>query len=449
MQRLSSYLVVVASCAALAAVGCDDDDTGGGGTGGTTSQGGGGTGGAPGGSGGEGGGGGDTVSLDVTVVEFNGVTRIEGAGVAVDLSDSSRVEGVTDAQGEATLELPAGATIDFLIAHKDGYSFNGFAGSVLGTALQANFWLMAAEDTTSMLAVTGTATNMANPGTDYLQVAASAGTSFLEEGATAYDILVEPSMDFTLLAMDIGLPVISGQDVTRVFHSVVISEQTAITSAAVVDIDFATPTPSTTTFTTSLVLPADTVLATTGVAGINASTPNLWSGGTTTCTKNTTAFDCTGEIWDVGAAITGSYYFVVTPEGMTSNYGRSVGAVSSSGPSVGTVDMQFPNPPDLTSPSGAGPHPVDTPVQYTVAAGGGDYDVVAVNINAEDGRLIGIAQPDQTAGEITIPALPSTSDPGTLYESSMTFQIFTCRSGSGGYCAATGNESWEATPPAN
>jgi hypothetical protein len=111
--------------------------------------------------------------------------------------------------------------------------------------------------------------------------------------------------------------------------------------------------------------------------------------------------------------------------------------------------MDFPNPPDVTAPTGLGPHPVDTLVQYTVAAGGGAYDAEVANITTEDGRLVGIAVPDTDQGELSVPTLPSTSDPATHYEASMRFMMFTCRGGPGGYCAGVGMESWEASPPAN
>ncbi|MBW2527855.1 MAG: hypothetical protein JRI23_26980, partial [Deltaproteobacteria bacterium] len=266
------------------AIGCGgDDDTNGtggsGATGGTTST-------------GVGGGGGGTSTETLTIIvwsEFGGTDPLEGAGVAVDLSDATRLEAVTDAQGEATIELPNGAQIEHLIAHKDGYSFFSYPASVLEEWTEARFWLMPDEDTSNMVAVSGNATNMNDSSTDILSVGASPGTGFDEEGVTAYDLLVESGEDFTLLAVDIGQPTVSGQDFTRVFHSVLFSSHSAITAAATVDLDFSASPLSNTAFTTQLALPADSVLATTGVAAINATSADHWAGGTTSCTKTTAA----------------------------------------------------------------------------------------------------------------------------------------------------------------
>jgi hypothetical protein len=227
----------------------------------------------------------------------------------------------------------------------------------------------------------------------------------------------------------------------------VLSNHAAITQPATIDIDFNVAQPSTTPFTTSLALPADTLLANSGVARVHVyNSANSWTGGYTSCNKTNTTFDCAGDVYDLGAAVAVTIYTVYDPALLTGGYGRYVLARAYQGPSGGPVDMDFPNPPDVTAPTGAGPHPVDTLVQFSVAGNGGAYDSVVANI-WEDGRLVGLAYSSQ--GELLVPPLPSTSDPSTHYEASMTFKLIVCRAGVGGSCMATGGETWEASQPAN
>lgn len=461
MRTLGLGAWVLVSCAAVAATGCGDDfpdqPAGGGGAGATGGTGGAGntgtggsgaTGGSAGGSGGMGGSGGAaTVPYEVTVFDFDN-NLVEAAGVAIDLEDDTRVEGLTDATGVVMLELPADVDPDAIIAHKDGYSMVSLPFEVLG-GTELDLFIGADPDLSGLVAVTGTASNMNDPVNDRLAVFASPGTFFNEVGQTAYDVLVPPSTDFRLLALDIETQ-ITGQDFLRTFHSNVYSQQTGIAAPAVVDVDFANPTALSGTFTLSVTAPEDATLSSTGSLAIDVGSPMGPKGGSDLCVHDPVndRFDCVGELWDSGAAADVVNYTVAEPAVHTGGYGRATFATVVGGPPSGLISPNFPNAPDVTAPTGAGPHPLDTVVEYSVAPGGGNYAFVLANVNAPDGRLIAITFADQ-AGEMRIPALPSSSDPNTLFEASMNMNFFTCTQGPTNQCIGVGSETWEASPPAN
>jgi hypothetical protein len=306
---------------------------------------------------------------------------------------------------------------------------------------------MEAVDPPSMVEVSGTALNMNDPVNDFLWVIASTGTGFGEQGTDTYNLQVATGQPFTLFGMDLGPSVITGQDSSTPLHSAVLLSNPAVTQPTTIDIDFSSPTASDTSFNTSFALPADSVLASTGVAVVNIMTASyFFTGGSFACAMPGSTFDCTGEIWDIGdpAAITS--YRVFDPAHEWEAYGRSVEAWTQGAPQAGPVDLDFPNAPDVSTPTGEGPHPIDTPVQYTIADGGGVYTAEMAQINGT-GRLIGLVTADN--GAIVVPPLPSSSNPATHYESSMDFLVFTCRSDWGNYCTGTGMVAWEASPPAN
>ena len=70
---------------------------------------------------GGGGGAGGSAGLSLLVKDTAGVP-IDGAGVAIDLLDGERLEGVSDASGEVIFEAELD-DIAWYVAHKDGYDF--------------------------------------------------------------------------------------------------------------------------------------------------------------------------------------------------------------------------------------------------------------------------------------------------------------------------------------
>jgi len=449
--RLRTFVLV--SCGAVILGGCGDDFpevvVGGGGTGGAGAAVG--MGGSTGGSGAIGGSGGQgasasTVPLEVTLTDFEG-NAIEAGGVAVDLADDSRVEGLTDAMGVVTLELPADIDASAVIAHKDGHSFVSIPAVLFGGNTSIELGLGVDTDASAMIAVTGNVSNMLDPVNDRLIVIATPGTGFSEVGATTYDVLVEPSTDFTLMAFDLDTQ-FTGLDFLRTFHSNVISAQTGIAAPVGIAVDFANPTALAGNFALSVTAPEDATLSTTGSLAIDVGSPIGPKGASTSCTHDAVngRFDCVGDLWDSGSAADVTSYTVAEQSVHEGGYGRSVFAQVAGGPASGLVSPNFPNPPDVTAPTGAGPHSLDTVVEYTVATGGGAYEFVIANIFTE-GRLVGIAFADPM-GEMRIPALPSSSD-AAQYEASMTMNFFTCTQGPTNQCIGVGSETWEASPPAN
>lgn len=453
--------ILVCSAAALV-VGCGDDgDTDGtgasgtgatgtgGSTGGTGTGASGGSGGSAGGSGGAGGAGGNTVTYEVTVVDQDAAT-IEGAGFAIDLADGSRVEGLSDANGIVTLEVPADVDPDQCILHKDGYNFLAVPMALFNGNTELELSIFADLDQTGWLQVTGDGLNMADPGNSSFFVYAQPGTADGDEGITAYDILVPPSTDFTLGAVETSFSV-TNQDLTRTFENIWFSQQTGIAAMATIDIDFADPDPASTPFALSVSAPtADTVLSTTGLMFINTNSQNGPAGGSTTCAFDgaNDEYDCVGFNYDNGQPVSQTIYVVGEDERNSGGYGRQTVAIADGGPPGGNVDVQFVNVPDITSPAGAGPHPVDTPVEYDVAAGGGNFNVVVSVVNSPTGRAIGTIYADQMGG-LQVPELPTGSDPATVWEASMNMELVTCRFAAAGGCNAIGSELWEASPPAN
>jgi len=458
MPDLRLWTCVLVSCGAVVVGGCGDDypevvggaggeGVGGvGGAGGVLTGGSAATGGSAGGSGGQGGST-ATAPFEVTVTDFDG-SAIEGAGVAVDLANDTRVEGLTDALGVVTLALPADVDADVVIAHKDGHSFVSIPIPLFGGSNAVGLGIGADPDTSSMIAVTGTASNMADPVNDRLIVVATPGTAFNEVGSTSYDVLVEANTDFTLMAFDLEAQ-FAGKDFLRTFHSNVVSSQTGVAAPVGIAVDFANPTALAGNFALSVTAPADASLVATGSLGIDVGSPTGPRGASTSCTHDAAngEFDCVGELWDSGAAADATSYSVAEQSVHEGGFGRSVFAQVAGGPASGLVSPNFPNPPDVIAPMGAGPHPVDTVVEYTVAAGGGAYDFVISNIFTED-RLVGVAFADQM-GELRVPALPSSSNAAAHYEASMTINFFTCAEGPGNQCIAVGSETWEVSPPAN
>ncbi len=110
--------VVAGLCVAS---GCSDHSdtqtTAAGGTGATTSTGGGGEGGGGGQTGGE--------TLTIVVTQWPGGDVIEGAGVAMDLAGGGPTEATTDDQGTVTFTDVDMASLVSVIAHKDGWTFDG------------------------------------------------------------------------------------------------------------------------------------------------------------------------------------------------------------------------------------------------------------------------------------------------------------------------------------
>lgn len=451
--------LVAATCVGLAAGACGDDEGGTGGSGaggqgaggqGAGGQGAGGGGGAA-GEAGQGGGGGDTVQVTVAVFDWED-QPLELAGVAVDMADDSRFEGLTDAQGEVVLALPAGVDVASMIAHKDGFSFFAIPGALLAGE---SYWEVAIgrdDDGSPMVDVSGNALNMADPANDWLLVHSSTFGSFTEKGTDAYSLQVPTGEAFTLVGVDFGTPIINGQDATRLWNSVVVMSNPPISASTTIDLDFASPTAPSTTFNTSFALPADAALATGGVAMIEAfaqpDVPLVLVGGSTSCTRGVDTFDCDGQLWDVAGVAGATAYWVVEPAHLSTLsavfVGRFVQKWIQGEPIAGLVDGDVPNPPDVITPAGPGPHPLDTPVEFTIANGGGTYDYVLAQVNAGM-RLVGMAFTHE--GRVCMPPLPSSSNPATVYESTMQFIVFTGRIEWGGIATAVGAQAWIATPP--
>jgi hypothetical protein len=425
-------------------VACGDDttdtssstsSTGGGGTGGSTSE------------GGAGGSGGAMSTFEGLV--FDGITSapLPGAGVAIDLEDGTRLEAISDAAGKVSIEYPAGAEWETAITHKNGYNFAFYAGGMFAQPLE--MYINPDVDTSGYVKISGTATNMNDPVNDFLTVLVSPETPpsfvFEEQGVTTYELLVPPSTDFTLGFLDIRRTV-SGRDLSRVFHSVIYTEETGISADTVFDIDFSNGQAATGAFALSVAVPADATLAASGVALVNVGSSRGFSGGSTACVHDAAngEFDCSGSLYDNGATPSRTSYLFADAALLDREPARFVQASSPGGPPSGLVDPDFPNPPTITSPSGAGPHPVDAPIAYTVASGGGNSDFTLYNLSTPTGRLVGFGF--MPPGGITVPALPTGSDASTHFESEMRGALFTCRV-SAGQCAAAGVQEWAAAPP--
>jgi len=454
MRQLSLWTGFLVCSAALAAAGCGDDDvdgtggTGATGTGGSTgggATGGGGTGGSAGGSGGAGV---ETVAYELTVTDFD-TNTIEGAGVAIDMMDGTRFEGTTDVDGVVTIDVPVDVEPDLYVAHKDGYNFVAVPFALYGGMKNIETSIGPDLDTSGDIQVSGNALNMADAGVSNFFVAATPGTIDGDEGATAYDLLVPPSTDFTLGAFETSFAQ-SGQDFMRTVHNVWFGIQSGVVAPATIDIDFADPAPASTPFAVSFTKPADATLATTGLAYMSTFSANGPAGGSTTCTHDGAngEYDCVGFTYDNGAATNETVYIVADDTRLTGGYGRDSVVFTSGGPPAGLVDLGFVNAPDVLAPSGAGPHPLDTPVEYSMAAGGGSFNIVIGQVFIPNGRIVGVVVADQMGG-LRVPELPSTSDPNTQYEASMDFLLFACRNGAAGGCEAIGSEMWEVSPPAN
>lgn len=392
-------------------------------------------------------GGGEQDTFSAIVIDGPTMMPLEGAGVAIDLEDGTRVEGLSDANGEVTLSFPATTTWASAIAHQDGRNFVVFPGGMFQEPIQ--FFLDPdGSDTTGMVTVSGTATNM-NSNADLLaviaQLASGRQVAFEQESVSMYELLIPADDDFTLTFIN-GSPFApSGQDFTRTLQSYVTSQQTGINVDTTIDVDFATGIAPSGSFTTSLAKAADASLAANGFAIVNAASDNGFAGGSTSCVHDAVndEYDCTGDLYDNGATVSSTFY-VIMDKASPQEPGRLVQAMVPGGPPSGLVDPDFPNPPTVTAPSGAGPHPVDTPMQYTIEAGGGAADFTLYNLSAVGGRFLGFAFLPE--GSFTIPALPSTSNAAAHFEATMRAAIFRCRVVSG-QCGAVGVQEWDASPP--
>jgi hypothetical protein len=435
---------------ALVAFGCGDDSgtgTGGGGTGGgpTTT----GTGGTTTSTGGSGTGGGGTQFSAVVFGGPGGGVTLEGAGVALDLDDGSRVEGVSHAMGEVSLTIPAGKAWTSVIGHKAGFNFV-FVPKALNFQEPIQLGLAPdGSDKTGLVKLSGTATNMVSPTADIFSALVKTGTEefvFEQPGVSAYELFMRSGEDFTLTFLD-GTIDIAGQSFSRTFNSYVTSQETAITADTVIDVDFSTGIAPSGSFTTSVKKPADATLAANGWMLMNVVSDNGFVGGSTACPHDGAngEFDCTGSIFDNGATASTTIYLSTDKSDITAA-GRGVNAIVIGGPPSGLADPQFPNPPTVTAPSGAGPFPVDTAMAYSTAAGGGAFDFTLYQLvdPTPGGRVLGFGF--LPPGTFTVPDLPSTSDPAIHFEASMRVGLFNCRV-SQGQCVAVGFQEWDATPP--
>jgi hypothetical protein len=346
----AGLLVLLVACGDDTTDGSSTSSTGGGGTGGSTSE------------GGAGGGGGAMSRFEGIVGDGTTSAPLAGAGVALDLEDGTRLEAISDATGKVSIDYPAGTSWKTVIAHKDGYNFAFYAEGMFAEPLQ--MFINPDADKSDYVKISGTATNMNDPVNDFLTVLVSPETPpsfvFEEQGVTTYELLVPPSTDFTLGFLDIRRTV-SGRDLSRVFHSVIYTEETGISADTVFDIDFSNGQAATGAFALSVAVPADATLASSGVALVNVGSSRGYSGGSTACVHDAAngEFDCTGSLYDNGATASVTAYLVGDAAFIDGEPGRFVQASSVGGPPSGLVDPGFPNPPTITSPSGAGPHPVD------------------------------------------------------------------------------------------
>jgi hypothetical protein len=444
MNERKRWTMWMVAGTALMLVACGDDTATTSQGGGGSSQGGAGGEGATGGSGGEGatgGGGGATVDYTVTISNFANAP-VAMVGVALDLSDGSRVEGLTDGDGMAAIPVPADITVDQITAHRDGYSFITaptvlFMGQPPMLAIQEN------TDTSGWITVSGTATSMNDPANDVLFVGSTLGFGTDGTGTDSYSLLLPPGEAFEFIAMDIDPASFNGGALARAFHSVRVLSQPALSANTTIDVDFSLGTAPTASFATSLTAPMDSALAMDGAALINVQA-GTFAGGATLCTPNGMQHDCVGEYWDLGQPLT-TVYLVGEQSLFETGVGRGALSFQAGGPAVGLVDNGFPNPPTVTSPSGAGPHPVKSTIEYTVQAGGPTYNAEVFNIFTDD-RLVGIGFGDGSM--MRVPDLPSTSDEGAQFTGDgLTVQAFTCVAGTGGQCVKVGQQVWEATAP--
>jgi len=455
MASGSRWFWVAICCGVL--TGCGDDGEVGstGGSGGAATGGGGantggfGAGGTTGGAGGSGGA--EPLTYRVELTDDDN-SPIEGAGVALDFVGGDRMEIATNASGVAIFVIASGTEPDIFVAHKDGYSFASIPVETLAELTNFGLLLTASPDLSAGMQLSGAVANMVDPLAGRLYVSAypdfgpaAPSSDFVGVGSTDYNVRVPEGQPFTLRAFETSLGFV-GKDLTRSFDRAWSSEEAGIAAPTTIDIDLADPTPVSQPFSFTLAAPADAGLASTGVAIVDVRTAGGLMGGSTACLHDsaTDTYQCDGITFAGGAGSIADY--VVGEETrIAGGYGRQT-SVTLAGLPTGIQSLSFLNPPDVSAPSGPGPHPVDTQVEFTVASGGGVSVFELANITAGS-RLVGIAFA-APSGVLRVPALPSTSDSAAHYEDSMVFDLHTC-SLVGSTCIATGSETWEASPPAN
>ena len=206
------------------------------------------------------------------------------------------------------------------------------------------------------------------------------------------------------------------------------------------------------TFTSVMPKAVDATRAQTGLAIMNISLANNGSfvGGSLDCTAGANDYTCTGGWWDLDPnAPVQTLYGILDPGVFNPNSiddlpGRVLLAVAPGSPG-GQENPSFPNPPDVTSPTGMGPHPVNTPFVYSVAPGATPHGAVLIEALDTNGVFSGnyVQGPQATMAEL--PPFPTGSDTAALFANIDEVAITTCAIANN-TCIAIGRQSFFGAP---
>jgi hypothetical protein len=343
---------------------------------------------------------------------------VQGVTVAIDTVGGERVEVVSDANGEATVELDI-ADVDGLLAHVDGRSFSsispGLAGEMVGANQRVLFYSWSLETTQpppASVTISGALLNKTAPA-NYAHVTATtaAGQLYNQPNTTNYAIEVPANQDFTLVALEwvTNSPGVCGLDET--LFGWALAGHAAVSGPTTVDLDLAMDVvPNEVSGTVAA--PVDQKLAEEGKFDLYVFAGEAIAGYAYSCapTAGNTGYDFSAAYLDVPGQAMVSVFSVRTTDGEWSYVWIR------EKPSSGDQDIGFLSPPHRTSPTGAGPIPWGTLVSWTLDATS-DQAGTVVSYGTESGQ-IGVVLLRSGDSSFQLPALPSTSSklaPGPIF----------------------------------
>jgi hypothetical protein len=404
----------------LVATGCSDDSepqtTSGGGSGGTTTSGGG-------GEGGLGGQGGDT-TLTIVVQQWDG-TPIEGAGVALDVGDSDRLEATSDGEGEVIFTGFDMASLVSVIAHKDGWTYAAASAAYVAENVDVEsepVELFVGEIDPTFVTVSGTATNMVDEG-HRLDITTHPVADNHRAVGPNWSVGVLPNKPFTLFAVEYIWDGALPQGGAQTFVAWDQVDSPGVSSDDTMALDFGGTT-TTQTLSGSFAKPTNESLAVGGEAYVRTTTYDHGLGaflGASTAiqvSQDDTAFDYDVEWIEIeGHSMVTSYSIRTrTP----SDAIKEFSSVTVDGPPTGgSQDLGLHNPPEITLANF-----IDSPITWT-PAGGETYDFQFLHVKANNTPQ-GHYRVGAAETEATIPALPSTSDPSQIFQGSMRVFVGNC-----------------------